>query len=104
MEEVQTFINFDPNDFIIRISPVMENGEWNGDVNVGQVTTNENTLNDADYSQLRILTEMLICAIELIEKDDSVRKQLFKLAEEASKESKPTVVTERDGNVIKVNF
>jgi len=27
MEEEQTFINFDPNDFIIRISPLMENGQ-----------------------------------------------------------------------------
>ena len=36
MKEEQTFINFDPNDFIIRISPVVENGEWSGDINVGQ--------------------------------------------------------------------
>ena len=103
MEEDQTFISFEPNDFIIRISPVMESGEWTGDINVGQVTTNENNLSDTDYSQLSILTEMLICAIQLIEKDESVRKELFKLAEESSKERQPKV-TERDGNVIKVNF
>ena len=63
MEEDQTFISFEPNDFIIRISPVMESGEWTGDINVGQVTTNENSLCDRDYSQLSIFTEMMICAI-----------------------------------------
>ena len=103
MAEDQTFISFEPNDFIIRISPVMQGDEWTGDINVGQVTTNENNLSDTDYSQLSILTEMLICAIQLIEKDESVRKELFKLAEESSKERQPKV-TERDGNVIKVNF
>lgn len=103
MAEDQTFISFEPNDFIIRISPVMQGDEWNGDINVGQVTTNENNLSNTDYSQLSILTEMLICAIQLIEKDESVRKELFKLAQESSKERQPKV-TERDGNVIKVNF
>ena len=39
MEENHTFINFDPNDFIIRITPVMENGEWSGEINVGQDQT-----------------------------------------------------------------
>ena len=103
MAEEQTFISFEPNDFIIRISPVMQGDEWNGDINVGQVTTNENNLSNTDYLQLSILTEMLICAIQLIEKDESVRKELFKLAQESSKERQPKV-TERDGNVIKVNF
>ena len=103
MAEDQTFISFEPNDFIIRISPVMQGDEWNGDINVGQVTTIENNLSNTDYSQLSIMTEMLICAIQLIEKDESVRKELFKLAQESSKERQPKV-TERDGNVIKVNF
>ena len=49
MAEDQTFISFEPNDFIIRISPVMQGDEWNGDINVGQVTTNENNLSYTDY-------------------------------------------------------
>ena len=101
--EENTFIDFNPNDFIIRISPVMENGEWNGEINVGQVTTGENTLRDNDYAHLSILTDMLICAIPLIEKDDAIRKELFKLVEEQFGEDKPRV-TERKGNVLKVNF
>ena len=103
MEENQTFINFDPNDFIIRITPVMEDGEWNGEINVGQVTTGENTLQDTDYAHLCMLTDMLICAIPLIEKDDVIRKELYKLVEEQFENDKPKVV-KREGNVLNVNF
>ena len=103
MEEDQSFINFDPNDFIIRISPIMENDEWNGEINVGQVSTGENTLKDADYAHLSVLTEMLICAIPLIEKDDKIRKELYRLAEEQFGEDRPRV-TKRKGNVLEVNF
>ena len=103
MEEEQTFINFDPNDFIIRISPIIEDGEWNGEINVGQVSTGENTLKDTDYAHLSVLTEMLICAIPLIEKDDGIKKELYKLAEEKFGEDRPRVV-KREGNVLNVNF
>lgn len=103
MEKDHTFIDFDPNDFIIRISPIMENGEWSGEINVGQITTGENTLQDNDYAHLSILTDMLICAIPLIEKDDAIRKELFKLVEEQFGKDKPRVIN-RDGNVLKVNF
>tara|TARA_B100000900_G_scaffold245713_1_gene208955 strand:- start:228 stop:545 length:318 start_codon:yes stop_codon:yes gene_type:complete len=104
MEEEQTFINFDPNDFIIRISPVMEDGEWNGDINVGQVTTEINNLSDTDYTHLSILTDMLVSAIPLMEQDNEVRNKLYKLAQEQFGEDDKPVVTERKGNVLKVNF
>ncbi len=103
MEEEQTFINFDPNDFIIRISPVVENGEWSGDINVGQVTTDANTLSDDDYGHLSILTDMLVCAIPLIEERPDIRDELYKLAQEQYGDRKPTV-QERKGNVLTVNF
>ena len=104
MEEEQTFINFDPNDFIIRISPLMENGEWSGDINVGQVTTDANTLSDNDYGHLSILTDMLVSAIPLMEQDNEIRSRLYKLAQEQFGEGEKPVVTERKGNVLKVNF
>lgn len=104
MEEEQTFINFDPNDFIIRISPVMEDGEWNGDINVGQVTTEINNLSDTDYTHLSILTDMLVSAIPLMEQDNEVRNKLYKLAQEQFGENDKPVITERKGNVVKVNF
>jgi len=105
MEEEQTFINFDPNDFIIRISPVMEDGVWNGDINVGQVTTDLNNLSDTEYTHLSILTDMLVSAIPLMELDNEFRQKLYKLAmEQFGDDSTKPVITERKGNVVKVNF
>jgi|TARA_E500000318_G_C3503525_1_gene189315 hypothetical protein len=104
MEEEQTFINFDPNDFIIRISPVMEEGEWNGDITVGQVTTDLNNLSDHDYTHLSILTDMLVSAIPLMELDNEFRQKLYKLAQEQFGEDDKPLITERKGNVVKVNF
>ena len=50
-----------------------------------------------------MLTDMLICAIPLIEKDDAIRKELYKLVEEQFENDKPKVI-KREGNVLNVNF
>ena len=43
---LDTLIKFNPNDFIIRISPdVDDTGDWTGDLTVGMLTTDDNTLN-----------------------------------------------------------
>ena len=52
MEE-KIYIDFEPNDFIIRITPVLdENNKWVGELRVGTITTDDNTLDDEDYSHL----------------------------------------------------
>ena len=104
MEEDQSFINFNPNDFIINISPIMENGKWTGDIDVGQITTDENSLDKEDYSYLSVLTDMVMCAIPLMEIDSEYRKKLYALAiEQFGDDNKPRI-KERKGNVVKVNF
>jgi hypothetical protein len=108
MTEETSYINFEPNDFIIRISPHVDaNNEWDGDIDVGMITTDFNSLNEHDYAHLRMLTEMLISAIPLMETDAEFRNKLFKLVNETFNEidEEPTTpVAERDGNVVKVNF
>ena len=105
---LNSLINFNPNDFVIRISPdVDDNGDWTGDLTVGMLTTDDNTMKADDFSHLKMLTDMLIAAIPLMEQDHDVRRKLFKLvdqidADEMAQE-KP-LVEERDGNVVKVNF
>lgn len=105
---LDTLIQFNPNDFIIRISPdVDDTGDWTGDLTVGMLTTDDNTLNSDDFAHLKVLTDMLIAAIPLMEEDPDVRSKLFKLVDqldaEETEEYKP-LVKERDGNVVKVNF
>ena len=101
-----TLMNFNPNDFVIRISPEVDSqGDWTGDLSVGMLTTDDNNMKKEDYVHLRVLTDMLIAAIPLMEEDADVRRKLFKYVDELNQdeETKP-LITERDGNVVKVNF
>jgi len=47
---------------------------------------------------------MLVSAIPLMEQDNEIRSRLYKLAQEQFGEGEKPVVTERKGNVLKVNF
>jgi hypothetical protein len=105
---LNSLINFAPNDFIIRISPdVDEQGDWTGDIQIGMLTTDDNTMKDQDFAHIKVLTDMLIAAIPLIEDDADIRRKLFNLVDELefedSTEQEPLVAS-RDGNVVKVNF
>jgi len=105
---LNSLINFNPNDFVIRISPeVDDNGDWTGDLTVGMLTTDDNTMKTDDFAHLKVLTDMLIAAIPLMEQDHDVRRKLFKLVDQidadGTAEEKP-LIEERDGNVVKVNF
>ena len=51
---LNSLINFNPNDFVIRISPeVDDNGDWTGDLSVGMLTTDDNTMKTDDFAHLR---------------------------------------------------
>ena len=105
---LNSLINFNPNDFVIRISPdVDDKGDWTGDLTVGMLTTDDNTMKTDDFAHLKVLTDMLIAAIPLMEQDHDVRRKLFKLVDQIDADEmaqdKP-LVEERDGNVVKVNF
>jgi len=105
---LNSLINFNPNDFVIRISPdVDDRGDWTGELSVGMLTTDDNTMKADDFAHLKVLTDMLIAAIPLMEQDHDVRRKLFKLVDQIDADeldmNKP-LVEERDGNVVKVNF
>jgi len=108
MTDKSSYIHFDPNDFIVRISPEVDaKGVWTGDIEVGYLTTDYNELRDDDYAHLRVLTQMLISSIEVMETDAEVRNKLFNAMDryfEEGKEEKVQIIEEREGNVIKVNF
>ena len=102
---IDSLINFNPNDFVIRISPdVDDNGDWTGDLTVGMLTTDDNTMKAEDFAHLKVLTDMLIAAIPLMEQDPEVRRKLFKIVDTIDNEEEKPLIAERDGNVVKVNF
>lgn len=107
-EYEKTFIDFDPNDFVIRISPVVdEEDNWTGELNVGYITMDDNFLKEDDYMHIDVVTNMALSAIPLMEDDLKFRNQLYKyttsMLEQQKKKEKPEVVKD-DSNVIQLRF
>lgn len=107
-EYEKTFIDFDPNDFVIRISPVVdEEDNWTGELNVGYITMDDNFLKEDDYMHIDVVTNMALSAIPLMEDDLKFRDQLYKytasMLEQQKKQKKPDII--KDGsNVIQLRF
>lgn len=104
----KTFIDFDPNDFVIRISPVIdEDDSWTGELNVGYMTMDDNFLKDDDYTHVHIVTNMAVSSIPLMEDDLKFRDQLYnytvRMLEQSKKKGKPEIVKD-DSNIIQLRF
>lgn len=107
MTEEKVFMDFDPNDFIVRITPFLDQkGNWTGELMVGTVTTGENTTTDDDYVNLMRLCHMVCASIPAMEDDNSIRDTLAKYANDVLEEEatpKATVESVED-NVVQVKF
>lgn len=105
-KDERIFVDFEPNDFIIRISPVLDDDDaWTGELTVGYLTLDENYLSEEDYTHVDMVTNLTLSAIPLMEQDAEVRNRLYKYTTSVlEKEGKPTIETEDDSNVIKLRF
>tara|TARA_R100001082_G_C4347564_1_gene152987 strand:+ start:747 stop:1094 length:348 start_codon:yes stop_codon:yes gene_type:complete len=110
MSEDRIFMDFEPNDYVIRLSPFTnEEGAWTGELHIGVCTTDDNNLNDDDYINLMQLTHMVLAAIPAMENNDFIKKILAEYAKESAEEEKKKKPNKRrleniDGNVINVDF
>ena len=108
MAEEKVFMDFDPNDFIIRITPFLDQkGNWTGELMVGTVTTGENTTTDDDYVNLMRLCHMVCASIPAMEEDTDIRETLAKYANDVLEEEENTpkaTVESVEDNVVKVKF
>jgi len=105
-EQEKIFVDFEPNDFIIRISPVLDDDDaWTGELTVGYLTLDENYLNESDYTHVDMVTNLTLSAIPLMEEDIEIRNRLYKYTTSVlEQEGKPVVEKEDDSNVIKLRF
>ena len=105
-EDETIYVDFKPNDFVIRISPVMDDEDtWTGELNVGYLTMDENYMNDDDYQHVDLVANMAISAIPLMEENKSFRKMLYDYTLSVLKpEEKQPVTVHDDSNVIKLRF
>ena len=104
----KTFIDFEPNDFVIRISPILDSDDtWTGELNVGYMTMDDNFLKDDDYTRVDIVTNMVVSSIPLMEDDLKFRDQLYSytidMIEQGKKKNKPEIVKD-DSNIIQLRF
>mgnify|MGYP003651553082 FL=1 len=109
-EQERIFLEFDPNDYIIRLSPFLDSkGDWTGELLVGTVTTDENDMSDEDHFNLMTITKMVCASVPAMEEDDNVRDVLNSIVDrvedEDEEETSPTIVVDStDDNVINVSF
>lgn len=111
MDDDSILMDFDPNDFLIRLSPMLDqNGNWDGDISVGILTTPENTLDEEDFGHLMHLTTMVAASLPLMEDNATFRKKLSQYAESIQEEEsldarpeKPKTMKIAD-NIIKLMF
>ena len=110
-EDDTIYVDFTPNDFVIRISPVMdEEDTWTGELNVGYLTMDENYMKEEDYAHVDIVTNMALSAIPLMEEDLEFRTKLYRYTLDAMSDTpeehvnKVTSEHVDDSNVIKLRF
>ena len=111
MKKDKIFFELEPEDFILRIHPKRdENNKWTGEVIVGIVTTDENPLDDADYSGMLQFTNLISSTVAMMEEDEDFREAVMEYAESELKKqeivlsNRPTIVRDVTSNVIKLNF
>lgn len=114
MSSEKIFMDFDKNDYIIRLSPFLnKKGEWTGEIMVGTCTTDDNVLSDFDHAQLMKLSHMMCASLPVMEEDSAVRRLLENEVErniddeleKDFKEIKPAIeVAGVSDNVISVLF
>jgi hypothetical protein len=107
-EQEKTYVDFNPNDFVIRISPILDSEDnWTGELNVGYLTMDDNFLKEDDYQHIDVVTNMTLSAIPLMEEDLNFRNKLYKytasVLQQEDKKEMPEVVTD-DSNVIQLRF
>ena len=103
--EDRIFVDFEPNDFVIRVTPVLdEHDRWTGDMKVGYLTLDENYLSKEDYQHVDLLTNLMLASVPLMEEDIKFRNTLYKFHENMLRiQEKPKVSHIKD-NVVHLDF
>ena len=103
--EDRIFVDFEPNDFVIRVTPVLdEHDRWTGDMKVGYLTLDENYLSKEDYQHVDLLTNLMLASVPLMEEDIKFRNTLYKYHENMLRIQEKPKVSHTEDNVIHLDF
>ena len=103
--EDRIFVDFEPNDFVIRVTPVLDEDDiWTGDMKVGYLTLDENYLREEDYQHVDLLTNLMLASVPLMEEDIKFRNTLYKFHEDMLKIQDKPKVSHTEDNVVHLDF
>tara|TARA_R100001086_G_scaffold138046_1_gene72193 strand:+ start:218 stop:559 length:342 start_codon:yes stop_codon:yes gene_type:complete len=103
--EDRIFVDFEPNDFVIRVTPVLdEHDRWTGDMKVGYLTLDENYLSKEDYQHVDLLTNLMLASVPLMEEDIKFRNTLYKYHENMLRIQDKPKVSHTEDNVVHLDF
>ena len=103
--EDRIFVDFEPNDFVIRVTPVLdEHDRWTGDMKVGYLTLDENYLSKEDYQHVDLLTNLMLASVPLMEEDIKFRNTLYKYHENMLRIQDKPKGSHTEDNVVHLDF
>ena len=108
-----TYENILEEDFVIRVRPTVNDGEWTGEVDISIIANADNPLNDEGYGQLMHFCKMICSTVPIMESDESIRNLVHTYVMEVvdnevgfdvELEEELGVEKEYDGNVVHLTF
>lgn len=106
MTDEKVLIDFADEDFIITVSPLLDdNLRWTGELAVSLTMADSNYLHEDDYNNVLHFCNLLCAAIPLMEEESSFRNLLQKRHTKELKEiENDTRILTKEGNVITLSF
>ena len=60
-------------DFVIRVRPTENDGEWTGEIDISIISQGDNPLDDESYGQVMHFCKMMCATVPIMEQDETIR-------------------------------
>ena len=106
-------IDFEAEDFIIRVRPSLDKDEWTGEIDISIVSSGDNPMDDESYGQLMHFCKMMCSTVHIMEQDEVIRNMVHTYVMEVvdnepedvlEEDDEQITITQEDGNVIRLDF
>ena len=100
-------------DFVIRVRPTENDGEWTGEIDISIISQGDNPLDDESYGQVMHFCKMMCATVPIMEQDETIRNLIHTYVMEVvdndvgidvELEEESGVEKEYDGNVVHLTF
>tara|TARA_R100001510_G_scaffold51163_1_gene50754 strand:+ start:788 stop:1144 length:357 start_codon:yes stop_codon:yes gene_type:complete len=100
-------------DFVIRVRPTEDDGEWTGEIDISIISQADNPLDDESYGQVMHFCKMMCATVPIMEQDETIRnlvhEYVMKVVDndagiDVELEKELGVEKEYDGNVVHLTF